>query len=100
MLLEMGLPYIISKNRFKLYIMQLRSEIVELMMLLARQIAAHEAIVAEATQCAELLKPMSGKRCNEILEKTITDRRGEIASMRRTLAHLTNLLAGMPIENT
>jgi hypothetical protein len=77
--------------------MQLRSEIVELMMLLARQIAAHEAIVAEATQCAGILEPMSGEQCKEILQKTITDRRSEIVDMRRSMSRLANVLADMPI---
>lgn len=80
--------------------MQLRSEIVELIMRFARQIAAHDALIAEATQCFEMLEPMGDKRCKRILQETIAARRSEIIDMRRTIARLANLLVFMPIEDT
>lgn len=78
--------------------MQLRSEIVELIMRFARQIAAHDALIAEATQCFEMLETMDDKQCKRILQETITARRSEVVDMRRTISRLANLLADMPIE--
>jgi hypothetical protein len=70
------------------------------MMRFARQITAHEAIVAEAAQCAEMLEPTSNKICKKILQQTITDRSREIADMRATLARLADMLVDIPIESS
>ncbi len=77
--------------------MELRPEIVGIMMQLARQIAAHEALVAEATQCVGLLESLGEKRCKNIIQSIIATRRSEIADMRSSIERLANLLVDMPI---
>ncbi|MBA9071825.1 hypothetical protein FHR71_005611 [Methylobacterium sp. RAS18] len=79
--------------------MNARPQVVDLMLRSTRQIAAHEALVAEATQCAKMFDNLGDKRSALFLRQIIAIRQAELVDLRGIIARLANILVKMPIES-
>lgn len=75
-----------------------RSQIVEMMLQAARQIAAQERFAEEAMWCAEMVDGGRNAQGATALRAMVVTRQTEAASMREVMAQLATALARLPVE--
>ena len=80
--------------------MPTRSEVVEMMLMAARQIAAHEAFVEDAVSWMSVLERAENEEGAMALRARVISCKAETAIMREAMDHLACILSDMPIETT
>ena len=78
--------------------MPTRSEVVEMMLLAARQIAAHEAFAEDAVSWISVLERAENEEGAMALRARVICCKAETAIMREAMDHLACVLSEMPLE--
>lgn len=78
--------------------MPTRFEVVEMMLMAAHQIAAHEAFVEDAVSWMSVLERAENEESAMALRARVISCKAEAAIMREVMCHLACVLSEMPIE--
>jgi len=80
--------------------MPTRSEVVEMMLMAASQIAAHEAFAEDAVSWISVLERAEDEEGALALRARVISCKAEAVIMREAMNHLACVLSDMPIETT
>ncbi|KQO99326.1 hypothetical protein [Methylorubrum extorquens] len=80
--------------------MPTRSEVVEMMLMAARQIAVREAFAEDAVSWMSVLERAENEEGALELRARVISCKAETAIMREAMDHLACILSDMPIETT
>ncbi|KQO86068.1 hypothetical protein ASF33_05345 [Methylobacterium sp. Leaf92] len=80
--------------------MPTRSEVVEMMLMAARQIAAHEAFAEDAVSWMSVLERAENEEGAMALRAMVISCKAETVILREAMDHLACILSDMPIEAT